>query len=98
MGATAMRRGGVHITNDAWMGTGHMSDVCVLKPIFRGGRLVAFSATTSHMPDIGGGGPAPPTAGGVGEGGPHPLFEQVGRGGAGEDPFGEGPRHRAPPR
>jgi N-methylhydantoinase B len=31
-----------------------MSDVSVLKPIFRGGRLVAFSATTSHMPDIGG--------------------------------------------
>src|SRR5439155_126348 len=54
MGASAMRPGDVLITNDAWMGTGHMSDVCVLKPIFRAGRLVAFSATTSHMPDIGG--------------------------------------------
>jgi N-methylhydantoinase B len=54
MGAEAMRPGDVLITNDAWMGTGHMSDVCVLKPIFRGGRLCAFSATTSHMPDIGG--------------------------------------------
>src|SRR5206468_643971 len=54
MGAAAMRPGDVLITNDAWMGTGHMSDVCVLKPIFRAGRLVAFSATTSHMPDIGG--------------------------------------------
>ncbi len=42
------------ITNDAWMGTGHMSDVCVLKPIFHRDRLVAFSATTAHMPDIGG--------------------------------------------
>jgi len=54
MGPTAMRPGDVLITNDAWMGTGHMSDVSVLKPIFRAGRLVAFSATTSHMPDIGG--------------------------------------------
>jgi N-methylhydantoinase B len=31
-----------------------MSDVCLVKPIFHGGRLVAFSATTAHMPDIGG--------------------------------------------
>jgi len=54
MGPDAMRPGDVLITNDAWMGTGHMSDVSVLKPIFRGGRLCAFSATTSHMPDIGG--------------------------------------------
>jgi len=54
MGAAAMRPGDVLITNDAWMGTGHMSDVSVLKPLFRAGRLVAFSATTSHMPDIGG--------------------------------------------
>src|SRR5438445_3958249 len=54
MGPAAMRPGDVLITNDTWMGTGHMSDVSVLKPIFRAGRLVAFSATTSHMPDIGG--------------------------------------------
>src|SRR5437867_10614040 len=54
MGAAAMQPGDVLVTNDAWMGTGHMSDVSVLKPIFRAGRLVAFSATTSHMPDIGG--------------------------------------------
>jgi len=54
MGPEGMRPGDLLITNDAWMGTGHMSDVSVLKPIFRGGRLVAFSATTSHMPDIGG--------------------------------------------
>ena len=54
MGAERMQPGDVLITNDAWMGTGHMSDVSVLKPIFHQGRLVAFSATTSHMPDIGG--------------------------------------------
>ncbi len=54
MGAGGMRPGDVLITNNPWMGTGHLSDVCVLKPIFHAGRLVAFSATTSHMPDIGG--------------------------------------------
>jgi N-methylhydantoinase B len=54
VGAERMQPGDVLITNDAWMGTGHMSDVSVLKPIFHDERLVAFSATTSHMPDIGG--------------------------------------------
>ncbi|HYB43475.1 MAG TPA: hydantoinase B/oxoprolinase family protein [Candidatus Methylomirabilis sp.] len=54
MGADGMRRGDVLVTNDPWMGTGHLSDVCVVKPIFLGDRLVAFSSTTSHMPDIGG--------------------------------------------
>src|SRR5919106_3884421 len=54
LGAERMQPGDVLITNDAWMGTGHMSDVSVVKPIFHRDRLVAFSATTSHMPDIGG--------------------------------------------
>jgi N-methylhydantoinase B len=54
LGHDGMRPGDVLITNDAWLGTGHMSDVSVLKPIFHRERLVAFSATTSHMPDIGG--------------------------------------------
>ena len=54
MGAARMQPRDVLITNDAWMGTGHMSDVSVLKPIFHRDRLIAFSATTSHMPDIGG--------------------------------------------
>ena len=54
LGPDGIRPGDVLITNDAWMGTGHMSDVSLVKPIFRRGRLVAFSATTAHMPDIGG--------------------------------------------
>jgi N-methylhydantoinase B len=49
-----LRPGDVLITNNPWMGTGHMSDVSLVKPIFHGGALVAFSATTAHMPDIGG--------------------------------------------
>ena len=58
IGPERMRPGDVLITNDPWQGTGHMSDVSLVKPIFhtRNGvqRLVAFSSTTSHMPDIGG--------------------------------------------
>ena len=53
-GPEQLRPGDVLVTNDAWMGTGHMSDVSVVKPIFHRDRLVAFSATTAHMPDIGG--------------------------------------------
>src|SRR4030095_6377089 len=53
-GEPGLAPGDVLITNNPWMGTGHLSDVCVVKPIFHGNRLVAFSATTSHMPDTGG--------------------------------------------
>ncbi len=46
--------GDVLITNDLWMGTGHLNDITVAKPVFHAGRLVAFSASTAHAPDIGG--------------------------------------------
>jgi N-methylhydantoinase B len=50
----ALEPGDVLITNDLWLGTGHLPDITVAKPIFRDGRLVAFSASTAHAPDIGG--------------------------------------------
>ena len=46
--------GDVLITNDIWLGTGHLPDITLAKPIFRDGKLIAFSATTAHAPDIGG--------------------------------------------
>jgi N-methylhydantoinase B len=49
-----LQPGDVLITNDIWLGTGHLPDITLAKPIFRGGRLIAFSATTAHAPDIGG--------------------------------------------
>jgi N-methylhydantoinase B len=52
--AEALEPGDVLITNDLWMGTGHLPDITVAKPIFLDGRLVAFSASTAHAPDIGG--------------------------------------------
>jgi N-methylhydantoinase B len=52
--AEALQPGDVLITNDLWLGTGHLPDITVAKPIFRDGRVVAFSASTAHAPDIGG--------------------------------------------
>jgi N-methylhydantoinase B len=52
--AESLQPGDVLITNDLWLGTGHLPDITVAKPIFRNGRLVAFSASTAHAPDIGG--------------------------------------------
>ena len=53
-GTGGFRPGDVLCTNNPWQGTGHLNDVCIVKPIFLGGRLVAFSATAAHVPDIGG--------------------------------------------
>src|SRR5262249_4603538 len=53
-GPAEMQDGDVYITNNPWQGTGHLPDVCLVKPVFRGGRLVAFAASCSHVPDIGG--------------------------------------------
>jgi N-methylhydantoinase B len=50
----AMREGDVYITNDPWMGTGHLHDFTVVTPAFRGGRAVALFASTSHVVDVGG--------------------------------------------
>jgi N-methylhydantoinase B len=49
-----MREGDVYITNDPWMGTGHLNDFVVTTPCFRNGRLVALFSCTSHLMDIGG--------------------------------------------
>jgi N-methylhydantoinase B len=52
--ANTLKPGDVMITNDPWMGTGHIHDVNVAMPIFNKGKIVAFAAVVSHMPDIGG--------------------------------------------
>jgi N-methylhydantoinase B len=46
--------GDVLIGNDAWQGTGHLNDVTLVKPVFRGPRLIAFVGSTFHSVDIGG--------------------------------------------
>jgi len=52
--ASTLKPGDVMITNDPWMGTGHIHDVNIAMPIFHKGKIVAFAAVVSHMPDIGG--------------------------------------------
>ncbi|MEC7302787.1 MAG: hydantoinase B/oxoprolinase family protein [Pseudomonadota bacterium] len=52
--ADQLEPGDVLITNDIWMGTGHLPDISVGKPIFHNGKLVGFAGSTAHAPDIGG--------------------------------------------
>jgi N-methylhydantoinase B len=49
-----LREGDILATNDIWMGTGHLPDISVAKPIFLNGRLIAFAGSVAHAPDIGG--------------------------------------------
>jgi N-methylhydantoinase B len=60
------REGDVVLTNDPWIGTGHLPDIVVIMPIFHEGRLVAFAGSAGHAPDIGG----------VFRGGPTELIEE----------------------
>jgi N-methylhydantoinase B len=46
--------GDVLITNDPWQTAGQINDMTVLTPVFRGGAIVAYFASTCHAPDIGG--------------------------------------------
>jgi len=46
--------GDVLITNDPWMGTGHLFDISVMMPILRSGEIVGYAISVTHLPDIGG--------------------------------------------
>ena len=49
-----MRPGDIYLTNDPWLGSGHLNDFVVLKPCFHRDHLVGFVSCTSHLVDIGG--------------------------------------------
>ncbi len=51
--------GDVFITNDPWMGTGHLHDITVVTPVFRKGVHIGYFACTAHVVDIGGRGFGP---------------------------------------
>ncbi len=55
----AMRPGDHYITNDPWLGTGHLHDLTVVTPAFLHGRIVGLFANTAHVIDIGGLGMGP---------------------------------------
>lgn len=46
--------GDVLLTNDPLIGTGHLPDMVMVTPIFHKGRLIGYSGSIAHMPDIGG--------------------------------------------
>jgi N-methylhydantoinase B len=46
--------GDILITNDIWLGTGHLPDITVAKPIFHHGTIIGFAGSVTHAPDIGG--------------------------------------------
>jgi N-methylhydantoinase B len=54
-----MRAGDHYITNDPWLGTGHLHDLTVVTPAFRDGRIVGLLANTAHVIDVGGLGMGP---------------------------------------
>lgn len=53
-GIDAMKPGDAYITNDPWMGTGHLNDFVITTPCFHKDRLVGLFSCTSHLMDIGG--------------------------------------------
>jgi len=52
--AETMRPGDHYITNDPWLGTGHLHDLTVVTPAFRGDKMVGLFANTAHVIDVGG--------------------------------------------
>jgi N-methylhydantoinase B len=51
---SSMKPGDVYITNDPWLGTGHLFDYVVMTPVFLRKKLIAFFASTCHVIDVGG--------------------------------------------
>lgn len=51
--------GDVYVTNDPWLGTGHLHDFTVVTPVFRDGSHIGYFAATAHVVDIGGRGFGP---------------------------------------
>lgn len=54
--AETLRPGDVVVTNDPWIGTGHLFDINIMRPVFQGERLVGYTMSVTHLPDIGGSG------------------------------------------
>ena len=57
--SSEMAPGDVYMTNDPWLGAGHLNDIVLLAPIFHDDALVAFTSCTSHVYDLGGLGMGP---------------------------------------
>jgi len=49
-----LRDGDIIISNDPTIGTGHMFDMAIMRPVFDAGRVIAYAMSITHLPDIGG--------------------------------------------
>ena len=54
-----MRPGDIFLTNDPWIASGHLNDFLLLMPVFFQGKVIGFTACTSHLVDLGGLGMGP---------------------------------------
>ncbi|MES0827356.1 hydantoinase B/oxoprolinase family protein [Ruegeria sp. SCP11] len=54
-----MREGDTYLTNDPWLGSGHLNDFVLVQPSFLEGKLVGMVSCTSHLVDLGGLGMGP---------------------------------------
>lgn len=75
-----MREGDAYITNDPWMGTGHLNDFVITTPAFHKGKLVGLFSCTSHLMDIGGLGNGPEATDVFMEGLYIPMLKLIDRG------------------
>jgi 5-oxoprolinase (ATP-hydrolysing)/N-methylhydantoinase A len=49
-----LKSGDILVTNDPWIGVGHLYDFIIVTPIFRDDFLVALAGSIGHVTDIGG--------------------------------------------
>ena len=54
-----MQPGDTYLTNDPWLGSGHLNDFVLVQPSFKGRQLVGLVSCTSHLVDLGGLGMGP---------------------------------------
>lgn len=52
--ASRWAEGDVMLTNDPWLGAGHLPDVSIVQPLFSRGKLAGFVGSITHVSDIGG--------------------------------------------
>jgi 5-oxoprolinase (ATP-hydrolysing)/N-methylhydantoinase A len=49
-----LRPGDILVTNDPWLCAGHLFDIAIAAPVFRGDQVVAIMGIVGHVTDIGG--------------------------------------------
>jgi N-methylhydantoinase B len=75
-----MREGDVYLTNDPWIGAGHLNDFVLVEPCFLDGAYVGSVACTTHLTDVGGTGIGPDGSDVYDEGLYLPLLKLADRG------------------